>query len=55
MLAGNDGVMYMLPEWKSLENKMKAIEAGSNITVVIVEIATNEKEESYIKTAVFKN
>ena len=55
MIAGNDGVMYMLPEWKSLENKLKTIEAGSNITVVIVEIATNEKEDSYIKTAVFKN
>jgi hypothetical protein len=55
MLAGNDGIMYLLPDWKSLENKMKTIEAGQNISVVVVEITTNEKEETFIKTAVFRN
>lgn len=55
MVAGNDGIMYMLPEWKSLENKMRTIEAGVNLTFAIVEVAVNEKDETFIKTAVFRN
>ena len=55
MIAGTDGVMYMLPEWKSLDNKMKAVAEGEEITVIIVEITTNEKEETFVKTAVFRN
>jgi len=55
MLAGNDGIMYMIPDWKSLDNKMKTVAEGEDITIVVVEISTNEKEETFIKTAVFRN
>jgi hypothetical protein len=55
MIAGEDGIMWMIPDWKSLENKMKMVELGLNITVVIVEIISNEKDETFVKTAVFRN
>lgn len=54
MIAGIDGVMYLLPDWKSLENKMKAVEVATNIIVAIVDVVLNDNGESYIKTAVFK-
>ena len=53
MIASIEGECVMLPEWKSLDFKLKNLSAGQFIKVVITAIETTKSGETYIKTGVF--
>ena len=53
MIASTEGECVMLPEWKSLDFKLKNLSAGQYIRVMITAIETTKTGETYIKTGVF--
>lgn len=53
MIASIDGECIMLPEWKSLDLKLKNVAAGQFLRIVITAIETTKAGETYIKTGVF--
>ena len=54
MVAGLDGVLYLVPDWKSLEFKLKNFQTGDPVTINVTGLEVlKDGESTFVKTAVF--
>ena len=53
MIAGLDGILYYVPDWKSLEFKLANFACGNPVTINVAGVETLKDGGTFVKTAVF--
>ena len=53
MIAGDNGIVYMVPEWHNLRNKMADVQPGEHIEIEISEISAKADGEPYVHCSVY--
>ena len=54
VVISTDGVLTLIPEWKSLENTLGRLTPATMFVIVVSDIVSTKDNETYIRTSVMK-